>query len=101
MIYYSSSVFKNNPPDWVTYQEIYETANGKMYMRGVTAIEASWLPIYCADQCNFTQPMAEPEPYWNDETGEIMCYANGTFGKQAWNLPTVQIKHPINNQKYR
>ena len=101
MISYSSSVFKNNPPDWVTYQEIYETANGKMYMRGVTAIEASWLPIYCSDQCNFAQPMAEPEPFWNDETGEIMCYATGTFGKQAWNLPTVQIRHPINNQKYR
>ena len=85
----------------MTYQEIYETANGKMYMRGVTAIEASWLSIYCSDQCNFAQPLAEPEPYWNNETGEIMCYANGTFGKQAWSLPTLQIKHPDNNLKYR
>ena len=94
-------MFKNNPPEWVTYQEIYETANGKMYMRGVTAIEPSWLPIYCPDQCTFAQPMAEPEPYWNNETGEIMCYANGTFGKQAWCLPLLQIQHPSNNQKYR
>ena len=79
----------------MTYQEIYETANGKMYMRGVTAIEASWLPIYCADQCNFTQPMAEPEPYWNDETGEIMCYANGTFGKKAMEVKCVVFKIPL------
>ena len=72
-----------------------------MYMRGVSAIDPTWLPIYCRDQCAFTQPLLEPTPYWNDETGEIMCHVNGTFGKQAWQLPTVAIEHPTNNQKYR
>ena len=70
-------------------------------MRGVTAIDPAWLPIYCSEQCAFSQPMSEPEPFWNDETGQIMCYVNGTFGKQAWCLPMVQIVHPKNSQKYR
>ena len=70
-------------------------------MRGVSAIDPTWLPIYCRDQCAFTQPLLEPTPYWDDEAGEIMCHVNGTFGKQAWQLPTVAIEHPTNNQKYR
>ena len=101
LILFSSSVFRKTLPEWVTYQEIYETSNGKMYMRGVTAIEPDWLPIYCPDKCTFTQPMVEPEPFWKPETGQVMCYVNGTFGKQSWCLPTVQIEHPTNNQKYR
>ena len=98
---YSSSIFKSTLPEWVTYQEIYETSNGKMYMRGVSAIDPTWLPIYCRDQCAFTQPLVEPTPYWDDEVGQIICHVNGTFGKQAWQLPTVAIEHPKNNQKYR
>ena len=101
LFYCSSSVLKSSLPEWVTYQEVYETSAGKMYMRGVTGIDPAWLPIFCPSQCVLSQPMTEPEPYWNDKTGQVMCHVTGTFGKQAWNLPKVEVVHPKSNPKYR
>ena len=70
-----------------------------MYMRGVTVIDPKWLPMFCPGQCALSPPLGEP--WWDDESGKIMCHVNGTFGKQAWNLPTVEVEHPKNSQKYR
>lgn len=54
------------------YQEIYET--NKIYMRGVTAIEAEWLPTYVPALCNLSEPLSDPPPYYNEETGKFQLY---------------------------
>jgi ATP-dependent RNA helicase DHX37/DHR1 len=47
----------------VAYQEIFETS--KLYMRGVTVIDPAWLPTFCESQCNFSQPLPDPEPRYD------------------------------------
>lgn len=58
--FHRSSVLKNMLPEFVIYQEIYET--NKMYMRGITAIEPEWLPVYVPALCNLGEPLTDPAP---------------------------------------
>lgn len=65
---HQSSVLRKTLPDFVVYQEVYET--NKMYMRGVTAIEPEWLPTYVPSLCNLSEPVLDPEPTYNPSTGK-------------------------------
>ena len=86
------SVFKNNPPDFVVYQEIYEVKD-KMIMRGVTAIDPEWLPEFCPLDCTLKQNLTRP-PFYDSERDQILAYHNGTFGERGWDLPELKILHP-------
>lgn len=57
---YSSSVLRKTSPEWVVYQEIFET--NKLYMRGVTAIEPEWLPKFVPSLCHMNEPLEDPLP---------------------------------------
>lgn len=91
---HSTSVLRRESPEWVVYQEIYET--NKIYMRGVTAIEPEWLPIYAPNLCNMSEPLVDPSPWYDEETGEVMCFMTGTFGRGGWELPRVKMVYPKN-----
>ncbi|KAL0100806.1 hypothetical protein PUN28_019294 [Cardiocondyla obscurior] len=90
---HSSCVLRKTSPEWVVYQEIYET--NKMYMRGVTAIEAEWLPKFAPTLCHLSEPLIDPPPRYNQGTGKIICRVSGTFGKVGWTLPSMDIEHPL------
>eukprot|EP00095_Tigriopus_kingsejongensis_P006161 maker-scaffold40_size501252-snap-gene-2.13 protein:Tk06161 transcript:maker-scaffold40_size501252-snap-gene-2.13-mRNA-1 annotation:"atp-dependent rna helicase kurz" len=79
-------------PEWAVYQEVFET--DRMYLRGVTAIQPEWLPIFAQGLCNFLPPLHDPEPWFDEESGKVMCKMNGTFGLQAWPLPTLSLPYP-------
>lgn len=68
------SVLKKNLPEYVIYQELYET--NKMYMRGITAIDPEWLPIYVPKLCNLGKPLTDPEPRYDETTGKFFKTAN-------------------------
>lgn len=89
---HQGSVLKDTLPEYVIFQEIYET--NKMYMRGVSAIEPEWLVTYVPALCNLSEPLKDPEPSYNPNTGRIYCTVNGTFGPQAWPIPNTQIEFP-------
>ncbi|XP_024872377.1 probable ATP-dependent RNA helicase kurz isoform X1 [Temnothorax curvispinosus] len=91
---HSSCVLRKISPEWVVYQEVYET-NGKMYMRGVTAIEPEWLPKFAPMLCHLSEPLVDPPPRYNQGTGKIICRVSGTFGKAGWALPSMDIEHPL------
>lgn len=57
---HSSSVLRKVCPEWIVYQEIYET--NKMYLRNVTAIEPEWLPKFAPSLCRFGEPLTDPPP---------------------------------------
>ena len=59
---HSSSVLRKESPEWVVYQEIYET--NKIYMRGVTAIDPEWLPTFAPGLCNMSEPLLDPPPWY-------------------------------------
>ncbi|XP_011697160.1 PREDICTED: probable ATP-dependent RNA helicase kurz [Wasmannia auropunctata] len=90
---HSSCVLRKTSPEWVVYQEVYET--NKMYMRGVTAIEPEWLPKFAPTLCRLSEPLADPPPRYNQGTGKLICRVSGTFGKAGWPLPPMDIEHPL------
>lgn len=96
---HQSSVLKKTLPEFVVYQEIYET--NKIYMRGVTAIEPEWLVTYVPNLCNLSDPLTEPEPFYNSDNGKVYCTVTGTFGTQAWPLPSIQIVYPDSLDAYK
>jgi ATP-dependent RNA helicase DHX37/DHR1 len=62
---HDSCVLREERPEWVAYQEIFETK--KLYMRGVTAVDPSWLATFCEGQCQFSPPLPDPEPYYDQD----------------------------------
>ncbi|XP_059049878.1 probable ATP-dependent RNA helicase kurz [Achroia grisella] len=101
---HSESILRKTIPEWVVYQELYETGaeeRRKMVMRNVTAIEPEWLPVYVPYLCNLGEPLADPEPRYDEKSGRVKCHFKGTFGKVGWELPTVEIDYPEKIESYR
>lgn len=91
---HSSCVLRKTSPEWVIYQEVYET--NKLYMRGVTAIEPEWLPKFAPTLCTLSEPLMEPSPRYDIDSGKVLCHITGTFGRAGWQLPMMEIEHPMN-----
>ena len=84
---------KSEPlPEWIAYQEIFET--DKLYVRGATAVEPEWLPRLAPAQCRLQPPLSDPEPWYDEAEGRVMCRVNGTFGKSSFLLPVMTLPHP-------
>ncbi|XP_053617052.1 probable ATP-dependent RNA helicase kurz [Plodia interpunctella] len=101
---HSSSILRKTIPEWVVYQELYETGaddRRKMVMRNVTAIEPEWLPVYVPQLCNLGEPLSDPPPRYDDKSGRVKCHFQGSFGKAGWELPTVEIDYPDKMERYR
>lgn len=97
---HAHSVLKRQRPEWVVYQEVYET-NGKLYMRGITAVEPEWLPVYAPALCNFSEPESDPPPHFCQGNGIVKCHITGTFGRAGWQLPVVELEYPAGRQRYQ
>lgn len=97
-----SSVLRIDKPEWVAYQDIFESStNNKMFMRGVTAVEPDWLSRLAPKLCTFSAPLANPAPYYDADRDRVMCYANATFGRADWDLPPAQkTLHPAGTDLY-
>lgn len=101
---HSESILRKVIPEWVVYQELYETGGEekrKMVMRNVCAIEPEWLPIYVPQMCNLGDPLSDPEPRYDAQSGRMKCHFKSTFGKANWELPTVEIDFPDKIERYR
>jgi ATP-dependent RNA helicase DHX37/DHR1 len=88
---HSSSVLRKKSPEWVVYQEVFETT--KLYMRGVTAIEPEWLPVYAPALCNLSPPLVDPPPRYDEVTEKIFCHVTGTFGNyvSVWSSKYLRL----------
>lgn len=96
---HSSSVLKKRSPDWIIYQEVFET--DKIYVRGITEVDPAWLPKFAPGLCNLGKPLEEPEPSYCSETGTVMAAFKGTFGSGAFILPTVVVEYPTSVEKFK
>jgi ATP-dependent RNA helicase DHX37/DHR1 len=84
----------------VCYIELAETS--KMYMKGVCAVEATWLPVYLANQCSFEKPIVNEtdadyetfRPRFDPVKGLVVCYRESTFGKLMWKVNAVEVEFP-------
>uniref|UniRef100_A0A1A9ZLF8 RNA helicase n=1 Tax=Glossina pallidipes TaxID=7398 RepID=A0A1A9ZLF8_GLOPL len=100
---HSSSVLKSKLPDWIIYQEAYETLNDnstKMFVRGITAIEPEWLLIYVPLLSNIKAIREDPPPRYKPEEGKVYCFVDATYGKSAWELPLSEMEMPISERAF-
>lgn len=97
-IYPNSALFKALP-EFVVYQEIMETS--KLYMRGVSAVEAEWIPQLLPQYCHFGPPLDSPAPWFCSTSGTIRCHRSSTFFRVGWQLPAVEMEYPEGLERYR
>uniref|UniRef100_A0A3Q0RF39 Activating signal cointegrator 1 complex subunit 3 n=1 Tax=Amphilophus citrinellus TaxID=61819 RepID=A0A3Q0RF39_AMPCI len=97
-IHPNSALFKKLP-EFVVYQEIMETS--KMYMKGVSAVEAEWVPQLLPQYCHFGAPLESPSPWFCSSTGTIRCHRSSTFFRVGWQLPTVEMEYPEGLERYK
>lgn len=101
---HSESILRKSIPEWVVFQELYETGadeRRKMVMRNVTAIEPEWLPLLIPQLCNLGEPLDDPPPRYDEKSGRVKCHFKGTFGKAGWELPTAEVDFPDKTERYR
>jgi len=94
-----SSVLRRVAPDWVIYQEVFET--DKVYIRGVTQIQAEWLPVYCPSICSLGKPLEDPPPRYCQDTGRVVASIGGTFGPAGWPLPQTELELPQGVDRFK
>uniref|UniRef100_A0AAX7VF37 Activating signal cointegrator 1 complex subunit 3 n=1 Tax=Astatotilapia calliptera TaxID=8154 RepID=A0AAX7VF37_ASTCA len=97
-IHPNSALFKTLP-EFVVYQEVMETS--KMYMRGVSAVEAEWVPQFLPQYCHFGSPLESPSPWFCSSTGTIRCHRSSTFFRVGWQLPAVEMEYPEGLERYK
>uniref|UniRef100_A0A3B5KYJ8 RNA helicase n=1 Tax=Xiphophorus couchianus TaxID=32473 RepID=A0A3B5KYJ8_9TELE len=97
-IHPNSALFKKLP-EFVVYQEIMETS--KMYMRGVSAVEADWVPQLLPQYCHFGPPLDSPAPWFCSSAGTIRCHRSSTFFRVGWQLPAVETEYPEGLERYK
>nr|XP_046243910.1 probable ATP-dependent RNA helicase DHX37 [Scatophagus argus] len=97
-IHPTSALFKTLP-EFVVYQEIMETT--KMYMKGVSAVEAEWVPKLLPQYCHFDSPLESPLPWFSLSTGTVRCHRSSTFFRVGWQLPAVEMEYPDGLERYK
>eukprot|EP00061_Rhincodon_typus_P018983 g48394.t1 len=94
-----NSVLFKHLPEFVVYQEIVETS--KMYMKGLTVIEAEWIPVLLPQYSHFGKPLDAPPPRYCPETGRVKCHQKSTFFRVGWQLPAVEVDYPEGLDRYK
>jgi len=90
-IHPSSFVF-DSPPDFCVYREITHTS--RPYMKGVTSINPSWLPVLGKPLCHFSKPLETSTPRYDPESDSIKCVVRTTYGPHSWDLPLHEMEYP-------
>ncbi|XP_076859580.1 putative ATP-dependent RNA helicase DHX37 [Brachyhypopomus gauderio] len=94
-----SSVLHKTLPDFIVYQEVLETT--KMYMRGVCAVQADWIPKLLPQYCHYSGPEQNPAPWFCPLSGRVKCRQQSTFFRVAWKLPAIEMDHPEGLERYK
>ncbi|KAI5614107.1 putative ATP-dependent RNA helicase DHX37 isoform X1, partial [Silurus asotus] len=94
-----SSALHKELPEFVVYQEIMETT--KMYMRGVCAVQADWIPKLLPQYCHFSGPEQSPAPWYCTLSGKVKCRQQSTFFRVGWKLPAIEMDHPEGLERYK
>jgi ATP-dependent RNA helicase DHX37/DHR1 len=102
-----SSVLFKQLPEYVCYVEMVETT--KLYMKGVSAIESSWLAMFLGNQCAFEKPLVSEgaadserqKPRFDSKKGIVVCHRESTFGNVMWKLQAVEVEFPESLELYK
>lgn len=85
-------------PGWVVFTDVITSsaAHGRTFMRGVTAVEAGWLPELAAGTplVRYGPPLDSPLPLYDAAADCVMASVVPRFGDHSWTLPVTRIPHP-------
>lgn len=100
----ATSVLSKAPPEFVVYQEAYELQiagkKPKMVMRGLTSVDAEWLPTFAPKMCSF-DTLPDEKPIYNKATDRVIQKMHVTFGKSGWSLPDSETELPFGAEACR
>jgi ATP-dependent RNA helicase DHX37/DHR1 len=102
-----SSCLFHMRPQWLVYRELSRTS--KVYMKEVTLIEPSWIPILARTLCSFSKPLDDPAPSYDAPKDLLMCHVVPTYrddrnlanGGHGWLLPIMEIEFLAEPERYR
>lgn len=101
---HSCSVLKKKQPEFVVFQEAFETRQGdgaKMFIRGITCVEPEWLVKFATPMCTIDKPLDDPAPSYDINLDKIVCHVRSTFGQTGWPLPIAEIEMQHSVDKFR
>lgn len=82
----SSFVFSRRP-NFLIYNEVIETSEGKIFLARVTEIDnVAILAKYDLSKDRKLEKMLDPTPLYSQRTDSMMHYAKCTFGPKLWQL---------------
>ena len=94
-----NSILSQDLPEYVVYQEIFETS--RLEMRNVVAIEPEWLPLFVPNSCNFSNPVESPPPRYDPISDSVKCFRSATFGPHDWPIRPTEVPFPEGLDKYK
>ncbi|CAG8444457.1 12685_t:CDS:10 [Funneliformis mosseae] len=89
-IHPTSILYHNKPPNFVVYQELHKTS--KVWMKGVTVVESSWLSKLGKSLCTFSKPVElTTSKSKKKKESEKIAYVSPSFGPKNWELSPMKI----------
>ncbi|CAI2163336.1 20104_t:CDS:10 [Funneliformis geosporum] len=89
-IHPTSILYHNKPPNFVVYQELHKTS--KVWMKGVTVVESSWLSKLGKSLCTFSKPVElTTSKSKKKKDTEKIAYVTPSFGPKNWELSPMKI----------
>ncbi|KIO19381.1 hypothetical protein M407DRAFT_30988 [Tulasnella calospora MUT 4182] len=86
-IHPSSVIFHDTPPEWIVFQEVARTS--RVYVKGITVINPSWLPTLGPSFCTYSKPLGLPASM--KKLGAELKIVTPRFGPHGWHLPNVKL----------
>eukprot|EP00277_Geminigera_cryophila_P032692 CAMPEP_0173124784 /NCGR_PEP_ID=MMETSP1102-20130122/55925_1 /TAXON_ID=49646 /ORGANISM="Geminigera sp., Strain Caron Lab Isolate" /LENGTH=1042 /DNA_ID=CAMNT_0014033323 /DNA_START=324 /DNA_END=3453 /DNA_ORIENTATION=+ len=93
------SCMRKQPAEWICFLELSETS--RVYMKGVTPIQAKWLPRLAPSMVERTQPLEVPPVRYDAQKDDLMCVTAPLFGQHGWELPPQTGPLPDGPDRYK
>jgi ATP-dependent RNA helicase DHX37/DHR1 len=115
VVIHNTSFLSRDAPQCIAYFEIIGSSSGvpaaspfsftpsvgewklgdKLYsVRTVTKVHPSWLHSLAPQMVRFSQPLADRQPTYSREHGDVRCFVNTFYGPKNWELPLCIIPIP-------
>lgn len=84
-IHPSSALFHRSPPDFIVFSEVVRTT--KVWVKGVTKINGSWLPQLGKGLCTFSRPVEMPAATSASSAGRVKKGKGGEDEREVVVIP--------------
>jgi len=98
-----SSYLFGKYPEYVVYNDISKSKGGKIYIKGITAIQPNWLSEFAKPMVKLSKPLDVPAPRFSSKDDAMYAFVHASYadasssvaqqqGNNVWQLPIQQIE---------